>query len=258
MTGWFMLEILAKSGTDLGDWAELILILLVIGASVIGAVAKKLIAVFTPKQNELRKPFNLGPAQGPPAPARPIRRTVMRRVEVREVSGESTEPTARSSTTMTELPNVLREMLQDLTGLPVETLGRKPVPPALPKSLSGKSKRTPPSPPPKRPKPPSRPRSEPRLAPGPAASDDSFTSVNDEQRQFQSKVEQRMSHLESTFERKETASTKAMPIHSVTATVAARPAARPTARELRRAIVLNEILGVPVAMRPPGDDRISV
>jgi hypothetical protein len=258
-----MLTTLAQRGFDIGDWVEYILIAVVVGLSVLGTVARKLIEAFSPKEKDQDQAatFGGGPMesiQPLPPHARPARRTVIRPREVDGAPGEL-DSSVPQRTTHGELPTVLREMIQELTGVPMETVRSRPrvEPPRPPQPANSVS----PSPaPPVRRKPPAPPSparqvrsTKPQAQ---AAVDDVFTTVDDGARRFGSDLSQRMSHLETSFSAQDAGSRRAGEIWEPPQAGARRTAWRPAPGELRRAIVMFEILSPPVSLRPPGDARI--
>ena len=77
------MDLLAQGLKGLDDWIQIIVIILVIGASVFGAISKKLIKAFTPEESDeagSKKPPGEqalprpGPARRPAPPARPVAR----------------------------------------------------------------------------------------------------------------------------------------------------------------------------------------
>lgn len=242
-----MAEFLAQRGSDPSDWIQIVLILIVVGLSALGAVARKLIEVFSAKSKRGSSSVSPVPpgAERRPAPVGPRRRPVAPPVAM-PLDGASAGGRVAPDKAEVELPQVLREMLQDLTGVPIETARARPkvVPPRPP----GRPRPVPSSPPPA-------PTERPRRARPPATKrdrqDDAFTQVDDEERHFQAGLTQRMSHLESAFDAEGTGPSSADVVKP-----SGRSGWRPARGDLRRAIVMYEIFSPPMALRAPADEHI--
>ena len=207
--------LLAAEG--LGDWIEGIVILVIIGLSALGSIAKPLIKKFGGKDpDELRK------------------RQMEQRVEQR-APARPAHPPAR--------PMPARPRLQPAIEPPVaQARPARSVPPSVP---------APPTP--RRPSPRPTPSQSTRPRPKPVAN-----SERDLSERHLAKLESTITerHLRTTLPSEDVAhpATEALHAyeHAVSGVDEEMEAIRhPTRAALRRAIVMNEILGPPVGLRPP-------
>ncbi len=223
------MECVILAQTDAGNWIEIVIILLVVGGSIFGAVSKKLIAAFSPKESEESGNEKGKVMRAPPHPAPPQRR------------GQPVHPVARPlqpTPSPQAEPPIVRSH-------PPRTAPR-PKPAAAP-------------PRPRRPQKPAPARAEARLG-------HLEVTVMEEEARFEAARERRMAHLKSRVlegeERFEEAVEKRLS-HLEPAPDEATAAAQACVRipvigrlsrqTLRHAVVLREILSPPLALRPPDD-----
>jgi hypothetical protein len=233
---------LAIQGFD-GDWIEAIIVVIVLVGSALSALAKAI-------ANKMRKPqapdsVELDTESPEPMPARrrlpippvarPLSRPIERRVVVRTQTPQAASSQQEKRTEYefeVALPEAVRplvEMLLDKTADEAEERP-KPAPPPPPRVSRPR---------PRRPRP-----DRPKLAqPGTPAVTEGEARLRDiaerEERQAQ-RLEKRIGHVET---------------HVAPAVADADPQGRPDVaglldrRSLRRAIILNEVLGPPLALR---------
>ena len=231
--------ILAQRGpVEIDNWIEIIVLILVFGGTIFAAIAKKLIAMFSPDETGATKDGPLG-VEGddvtpvsPPRPARPAY-PVARPMPPRPGAPTTSAPPMMQPSPSRPRPRPVTEVT------PEEPAWRPPV----------EAQRTPPVPQPsvrRRPAPPPRARpAQPIAVAEREPVEDTFEHLH---------PEEDPGHLDP----------KAHPEH-VAATLQARaadiPAAAPmtvgplTRESLRRAIVMNEILGLPRALRDFDEPR---
>ncbi len=229
---------------QIDDWIQIIIVILIIGGSAFGAVAKKLIKTFTteesPGEPATRSPGGSGHARPAPPVARPM-------------------PTARQYPTAPALRPPTREELP-----------RPPVPvhPTIARRRTSEPTRqgTP------RPQPTARPiPSRPRATQRPAATEERLGHLTSAVEQTggldEAVVEQRLGHLESSVAQRGDRLEAGMEqrLGHVEPGPEKKPATargglhipvlgRGTRHNLRQAILLREILGPPVALRQLDDD----
>ncbi len=236
------MNILAAGQFKLDDWIQIIIVILVVGGSAFGAVGKKLIKMFTPEEShgETARRGAAGSGHAPPgAPRRSV---------------QPAHPVARPMPS-SPLPGSIP---------PAGPLGKPPVSrsqPELPPYGPPSPKRT------ARPI-PSRRRATPRPATAEGRLGHLISAVEQtggldeataEQRlghlesavkqrgdSLEAAVEQRLGHVESGLEKRPGAARGPLPIPVI---------GRPTPQTLRQGIVLREILGPPVSLRPPNDEE---
>lgn len=230
------------------DWFQLIIILLVVGGSALGPVLKKLIEAFTPKEGGSPKhsarPLGADPSQDQKTTSEPRRPQVHE--EVPQAAAVPAPP-RRRTTTAQQAPRRERQPAQ-------------PAPPSMP-------------PPPRRRKPAPRPTSRPTVVTS------NIENVEDPLGHLTSMVEQsggaveqaseqRLGHITSkiddTGERLHDGIDEHLG-HVESVAYARRSQKRSQARipgfgratphALRQAVLLREILGPPLALRPPGEDH---
>jgi len=262
-------NVLAQGLEGLDDWIQIVVIIMVIGASAFGAVSKKLIKAFTPEESdeavskkspEGQVPPRPGPVQRPAPPARPVARPMpvtptseasplppvarpvpprpVRRSQVerqRGLLGEAEPPPARASQPR-----------------PVA----RPMPKPAPRQAPDWSER--PAAPHKPPRPTRIEKSVGRLGEG----------VRDEEQRFESAIDERVGHLEPVvieeIEEFDAAIDDRVghvgPAGEMPQVARRRSGRVPffgrhTASELQCAVLMREILGPPVAFRSPTDER---
>ncbi len=230
------------------DWIQLVIILLIVGGSVLGPVVKKLIEAFTPKDEGSSTPraraLGADPSQEQDTTLEPRRPRVHEEVPK---AAPVPAPPRRRTTTAQQAPRRERQPAQ-------------PAPPSTP-------------PPPRRRKPEPRPTSRPTVATS------SMENVEDPLGHLTSMVEQtggadertsqqRLGHVTSTIEGVGERLHNSIDEHlgHVESTAYARPSRTPTRaripgfgpatpQALRQAVLLREILGPPLALRPPDDEN---
>lgn len=227
-----MLLTVAKGGSEIGDWMQFIIILLIIGGSVFGAIAKKLIAAFSPKDSE-------DSTKGLPTPpgAKPVTPPVARKAAAHPPPEQPTVDTRN-------LPPILAEIIEEVAGRRTEESQRRrqrqaPSREAQPQRVH--------------PRPPQPPRGAPASAIQTLAPDEHLghihSAIDDQERRFESDVEHRLGRLRSSFDTKTPTVAPAIVPRAAGAFSMPTSAARLGVRELRRAVVLSEILAPPLALR---------
>ena len=230
---------------EIDNWLQIVIAILVVGGSVIGAVSKKLIQAFSPKEPDkpgqtpagvpgAGGPRRPAPAQGPGQPARPVARPMTR-----------TSPRPPS--------------VEPPVGRPYA-----PPPPVVIYTAPEESAQRP------APRPPTAPRPRP-ATPVPARAEQRLghlePAVLEEEARFEAATERRMAHLESAVPEEElhfdedieerlghVESTPPVPAAAGRSRARVPVISRPSRQTLRRAVVLREILSPPLALRPPGDE----
>ena len=241
------MEILLQAPKGLEGWINTIVILLIIGGSILGPVAKWLIAkTRRDAEEEPGKIGSGGQEAGPraPRPRVPPAHPVARPMQVGGRQRETPEPplATPSPSRRTARPAVSQEPARPVTPPPPKAPPRRPVEqPPRPRPAPPPAKRTPapavtserrvsPESKPRRPQ-----RKEPSLH---------VTLGEDEDRKF-AKRERELGTLRVQSE----------PETSAVQTPGEFDVVRnPTRRSLRQAILMREILGPPLSLRPP-DDR---
>ncbi len=244
---------------DIGDWMQIIIVLLVVGGSVIGAVAKKLIKAFSPQESS-KDPTKISPAGSgrarPVQPAPPVARPM-------PTAGQyPTAPVPRLPT-REELPRPVPVHPTLARRSTPEPPGKPPISPTRPEPMrhgTPKTQRTARQIP-ILPRTPQRPATtKERLGHLISAVEQTggLEEVAAEQRlgHVESAVSQRGERLEAAMEQRlghvepGPGETKAdgrgrrrIPVLG-----------RTTRQNLRQAILLREILGPPMALRQLGDD----
>lgn len=265
------MNVLAQGLKGLDDWIQIIVIVLVIGASVFGAISKKLIKVFTPEESDeagSKKPPGgqalprPGPARRPAPPAQPVARP-MPGTPTAEVS--TLPPVARPARPRpARRPQVepQRDLLAEAEPPPVRAQQprpvARPVPRPAPRPAPAPEWRERPAAPHRPPRPTRIEKSVDRLGAGVREEDRRFESAIDERvgilepavveeaEEFDAAIDDRVGHVGPEGD---------MP------RVARRPSGRapffgrPTASDLQHAVLMREILGPPVSLRPPEDER---
>ena len=227
---------------EIDNWLQIIIAILVVGGSVIGAVSKKLIQAFSPKEPD--KPGQIQP--GVPGDSRrlaPVRRP-----------GQPTPPVARPMVpTSPRPPSVEPPVARSYQPPPIVTYT---VPEELPRRAAPRPRSVP------RPKP---------ATPVPARAEQRLghlePAVLEEEARFEAATEERMAHLESAVPEEElhfeedieerlgyVESTSPAPTAARRGRARVPVISRPSRQTLRRAVVLREILSPPLALRPPGDE----
>jgi hypothetical protein len=214
---------------DLSDMVETVILLLVIGASVLGSIAKPLIKKFGGETPEDAMKRRTEQSQRPrPQPARPA------------------HPAARPAQPRPPIA----------TAEPARPVAQTPsIEPAIPPRVRPTTRPT-----------PTRPiaRARPAHARRPASEDVPYAEVSLEPdlserhlRELQTRVEKR--HIDAAKPSEEVVHPKTEDAHAYAIDHSAHEEEllairHPTRAFLRQAIVMNEILGPPIALRPP-DDR---
>lgn len=218
---------------DVENWGELVIALVVVVGSLFGAISKKLIAYFSPKTPET--PELIGDAAKGVRPAGPVRR------EARPLPpiAPSQAPTARPVTTTapSASPQPPRPVRIDATPRRVAR-PRSSVKPTARKARPATPRPTPPSRTP--------------VADEPILMDEMvedhlghLTSMFEgEESRIEDGVERRLGHVESQLAA--SASLERKPLQRTLPALGTRSS-------LRQAIVLCEILGPPIALRPPDE-----
>lgn len=228
------------------DWFEIIVLVLIFGGSALAAVSKKLITLFSPKEEEPGKEGPLGglPTSTPPsartqAPGRQPRQTV------------ASQPRTLPHLALGELPR--RPTRRTATSTP-PAQGRQQVPPRPPVARAEVVAR--PSPKPKR-ETPMPARVEDRQGGLSASLDEERrhidTAVGESREHFDPHLAASEGHFMDAIERQmDYTQTEVESTTDASGPKAAGLAVgRTTQRALRRAIVMKEILGPPVALREP-------
>ncbi|MGD2110394.1 MAG: hypothetical protein PVI86_13515 [Phycisphaerae bacterium] len=250
---------LAQQGID--DWVEIIIVALIFGASAIGAVSKKLIEVFSPKDQQ-DKPTSRPRQQGgkpapPPTRPRPSPSTISTRMQpVPPPHGgpQRRQPPARPARTPLPPPVVARPTTPPPprpapTAKPAEP--RRAVPPGV---VPAEPRRKPASPARRRTAQPDEPVPVEFLV----------STLDHEDEVVEAAVVEHLGVLESKLTLSEEEFARAVearmgrmdadlttPADASDAKPAATGISTPTRSALRHAVVMNEILGLPVALRPP-------
>lgn len=245
-----MHNLIIGQGGDV-DWIELIIIIVLFGGGILSAVAKKLIAMFTPEEKQappkmpdlkdtIHHPVPRSPiARGTPASGQTTPRTQARRPA-------PPPPTARP---LPRIPTIVA-IDEDEVEEPLIPRPRPKVRPAPTSSPSAQPKPTP------RRKTGSPAQAEKRLG-------HLDVEVLKEEAEFEAETAKRMAHLQSSVSEAEEVCDSAVDDRLGDAESADEPVTDPMAtllggdispQTLRRAILLREILGPPVALLPP-DDR---
>lgn len=232
------------------DWVEIIIVLLVVGGSAFGAISKKLIEAFTPKER--------GDSAHPPRPAPPRPRPP--RPTTTPPTVRPTPPSARPrrEPPPIERPTVLETILggEIPEAIPIPTEPKRPTPKA---ERSGSA-------PPHRPTPPRRPpmpkprhsESVPSVPPGEARRGRVISAVEDDRTKrgirtpTAAPIDVPFGQLESAIA-EEIDSAAASAGVRTSSGVALPGVGSPTPANLRQAILLCEILGPPVALRPDSE-----
>ena len=260
------MDTLAAGQFQIDDWIQIIIVILIIGGSVFGAVAKKLIKTFTPQESP-REPTRGSPAgvghTRPGVPPRPV---------------QPAPPVARPMPTAGQYPTapVPRPPTR-------EKLPRPPVP--VHPTIARRRTSEPPGKPPvsrsrpeptrqgtPRPQPTARPiSSRPRAAQRPATTEERLGHLTSAMEQTggldEAAAEQRLGHVESAVAQRGERLESAMEqrLGHVEPGPEKKPATargglyipvlgRAAPQNLRQAILLREILGPPIALRRHDDD----
>ncbi|MHC4698020.1 MAG: hypothetical protein ACYTFA_14905 [Planctomycetota bacterium] len=238
------MEILLQAPKGLEGWINTIVILLIIGGSILGPVAKWLIAKTRRDAEEEPGKIGSGGQEAKPRPRVPPARPVARAMPVGDRQRETPEPplATPSPTHRTARPAVPQEPTRPVT---------PPPPKVTPQRPAEQPPRPRPARPPARRAPAPAVRSERRVSPEskprrPQRKEPSLhvTLGEEEDRKF-AKRERELGTLRVQSE---------LETSAVEAPGEFDAVRNPTRRSLRQAILMREILGPPLAMRPP-DDR---
>lgn len=244
------IQLLAQQGPEFGDWIQIIVVVLVVGGSILGPISKKLIEKFGAE-----KPGESDAAR-PARTSRPQPSTPRRQMQPQHSVARPMPPGAR--------PQAMPPSSQPLP-LPEEIF--QPVAPPRGMVPQGGSAEQPERPPPRpptaapvsvprhmaRPSVSVRAKQQHRPAPAPRPKQPVHdrveehlgrleSALDDETAQVDVDIEERLGHIESELEAPD-ATTKA---RGRTDKIGHQ-----TRRSLRHAIVMREILGPPIALRPP-------
>jgi len=231
------MQLLLQTDGGFSDWIEILIILLVVGGSTIASVGKWFISKLNPEAAENKRKAAMEKSgrpmrRGLPPPARPVARPLPPREERHEGPQRPVAPP------LPPLREIIAEEMPPPT--PVTRYDDAPARPRVPQ----RPKRAP-APAPMRPR--SSTKAQRRVVPPPEAR--------------QERVEKR--HLKSSFEVDEDRkfverAAKLGKLTHAPATADSAPASgefddirRPSRKDLRKAIIMNEILGPPVSLRPP-------
>jgi hypothetical protein len=259
------IDVLAQGLKGLDDWIQIIVIIMVIGASAFGAISKKLIKAFTPEEPDEAGAKKPPAEQAPPLP-KPVRRSAPpARPVARPMPGAPRSDTSTFPPVARPVPprpvrhsqvEQRRDLLAEAEPPPVRTPQPQPVarpaPTPAPRPAPAPEWRERPAAPHKPPRPTRIEKSVDRVG----------ARVREEERQFESAIDERVGILEPAVveevEEFDAAIDDRMghigPEGSMPQ-VARRPSGRapffgrPTASELQHAVLMREILGPPVALR---------
>jgi len=212
--------ILAQQGS-VDDWIQYIVVIVVVGLSVLGQVSKALIKKFSPEEREQRRQDEVTPTMSAPPP-------------LRDAAPRSpVAPPARRRTSRTPAAARPRPM-RPITPRPQAPPIARPRP-AAPRQLS-----TSPPPPAAQPRPVLQ-EADPLLQRRHLAQ---IASVIEKEGEIvEEAVREHIGHVESDLPE----------IVEATVVESHGPFARPSRAMLRRAIVFNEVLAPPLALRPASD-----
>lgn len=259
------MNILAAGQSGLDDWIQIIILVLIVGGSVFGAISKKLIAVFSPKEDTSKGTGDVASKRRPPTPA----------------SRVQPGPSAQRPAQPTRQPPITRPYpSRPMPAAPVAGRGepRRPTPASRPPS----QRLTPPKPIPVSQQAPQTlvaEHAEVVARPSPARRRDLsepacaqehlghiISALDEEGELIDTTVEDHLGHLESRLGIREDRFDEAVEerLGRVEPESGTQPCARPAGapvlaigspsrRALRRAVVMSEILAPPLALRPSSD-----